>query len=261
MYNSGNLHIPKGIRGLLIATVVVYIIQIFPVIGVWVLTFGSLKPSLVISAGHIWRLITYIFLHGGPFHLLFNMLALWMFGVEIEYMWGTKRFIIFYFIAGGGSGLFSLLLVLWGDPYIIGASGAVLAILTIYAFYFPNRQILLFFLFPVPVRYAVIIFGFVSLLGAMGSVGGIAHLTHLGGIIIAILYFKYYNQIVTWLDHRNAAKAEKIMRRRAEQKTKKDRYFEETIDPILKKISEQGMNSLTKEEKKHLENASKNTKT
>ena len=240
MYAGSNLRLTTGIRFLLIATVGIYVFQIIPHIGIWAIVFGGLKPSYVLH-GHLWRLVAYMFLHDSmtPWHILFNMLALWMFGVEIEQMWGTKRFVIFYFIAGIGSGLISLLLVLWGDPLIIGASGAVLAVLTVYAYYFPHRQILLFFLFPVPVRIAVIIFGAISLLGAVQSTGGIAHLTHLGGIIVAIVYLRYYNQVISLLAHIQAVRAEKKMRRRAETKIQKDRSFETIIDPVMYAIIHQ----------------------
>ncbi len=259
MYLGSNSRLPIGIRNLLIATIVVYIFQILPRIGILSEVFGALKPSWVLQKGQIWRLVTYMFLHDSmlPWHLLFNMLALWMFGVELEHKWGTRRFVLFYFIGGIGSGLVSLLLIMVNDTLIIGASGAVLAILTAYAYYFPDRRILLFFLFPVPVRVAVIIFGAISVLGAMQSSGGIAHLTHLGGIIVAIIYLRYYNQVIALWSHQRAAKAEKVMRHRAEKKIQKDQYVEEVIDPILKKISEEGMDALSKEEKKTLEDFSK----
>ncbi len=250
--------LPKGIRALLIINVGIYILQVLPRIGMWCFVLGALKPSLVFPGAQIWRLCTYMFLHNSmsPWHIIFNMLALWMFGVELEQMWGTKRFVYFYFLGGIGSALVSLLMIKLGDPYIIGASGAILAILTVYAYHFPERRILIFFLFPVPVRIAVILFGAISLLGAWQSTGGIAHLTHLGGIIVAILYLRYYNKVTAWDTHRRAVKAERTMRHCAETKIQKDRYFEEVIDPILKKISEQGMSSLTDKEKKELKRVS-----
>ncbi len=248
MYLDNNLRLPVGIRNLLIITVIVFILQMVPGIGTIIMRFGALVPSLVFKEWQIWRLFTYVFLHGNPWHILFNMLALWMFGVEIEHRWGTKRFLIFYFIGGIGAGLLSFLM--W-NAFIIGASGAVLALLTVYAFYFPHRRILMFFIFPVPVWIAVIIIGAISIVMA-GQSDGVAHLTHLGGIIVAILYLKYYNQVMSSITHVHAVKAEKKMRGRAAVKIQKDRYFEEVIDPILKKISEQGMDSLSKEERKNL---------
>jgi membrane associated rhomboid family serine protease len=259
VFHQTNERLPAGIRNLLIATIGIYIIQILPVFGPWLFIWGALKPSMVLYKAQIWRLVTYLFLHDqySIWHMMFNMLALWMFGVEIEQRWGTRRFVTFYFLTGIGSGMVSLLLVRWGDVPVIGASGAILGLLTVYAYYFPDRKVLLFFIFPVPVRAAVVIFGVISLFGAVQSIGGIAHLTHLGGILIAILYLKYYNQITSWWIHQQALKAEKIMRHRAEQKHRRDQYIEGVIDPLLKKISEQGMESLTKDEKNTLEHFSK----
>ncbi len=249
-------HLPVGIRNLLVVTVIVFILQMIPGVGGIIEMYGALVPPLIFKKLQIWRLAAYMFLHGNPWHLLFNMLALWMFGVEIEQMWGTKRFLIFYALGGIGAGLVSFLM--W-HAVIIGASGAVLALLTVYAFYFPHRRILMFFIFPVPVWVAVIIIGAISLVMS-GRSDGIAHLTHLGGIIVALIYLKYYNQAISYLTHIHARKAEKKMRQRAESKIQKDRYFEEVIDPILKKISEQGMDSLTKEERKKLNHYSDRSK-
>ena len=113
------------------------------------------------------------------------MLALWMFGVELEELWGSKRFTIFYLLCGAGSGLLSIFL--WNTS-IIGALGAILGLLTVYACYFPDRTISMFFIFPMPVKFAVIIIGAISLWGASTGAGGIAHLMHLGGILIGLLY-------------------------------------------------------------------------
>lgn len=247
--------IPTAIRNLLIANVAVYVLQIIPPIGGYVTGLGALIPRTVFLHAQVWRLVTYAFLHDphGPFHLLFNMLVLWMFGVEIEHMWGSKRFAIFYFIGCLGAGLFSVFL--WETP-IIGASGAVLALLTVYAYYFPHRRILLFFLFPVPVWVAVMIFGFISLIGSVGSTGGIAHLTHLGGIAVGLIYMKSYDPIARWFAELQARERELKSRKKAEEQVKKQRHFEEIIDPILEKISREGMDSLTPQERKTLKEAS-----
>jgi membrane associated rhomboid family serine protease len=248
----------RGVKSILIATGAVWILQLVPWIGDRITFFGALVPNLAIAHGQIWRLATYLFLHAqSPFHILFNMLALWMFGVEIEELWGTKRFVIFYFIAGVGSGLFS---VLQWNSFIIGASGAVLALLTVYAFYFPGRTILMFFVFPLPVRFAVVIIGIMSLMGASSGAGGIAYLTHLGGIAVALLYIKYYNAFTLWMQESRRQKQNKpsiLQFRPKKEKPGKQQLFEDVIDPILKKISEKGMDSLTPEERKKLDEASK----
>ena len=245
-------NLPKGIKYLIIITIGIYILQVLPSIGPQITYFGGLIPLKVFRSFQIWRLLTYIFLHGNLWHLAWNLLILWMFGTDVENTWGTKRFITFYLISGIGAGVLSF--PMW-NINIIGASGALLAVLTVFAYYYPHRKILLFFIIPVPSRIFVVMLGIISIFMAR-QLDGIAHLTHLGGIIVAILYLRYYNKVVAWDTHRRAVKAERTMRHRAETKIQKDRYFEEVIDPILKKISEQGMDSLTDKEKKELKRAS-----
>jgi len=127
------------------------------------------------------------------------MLALWMFGVELERMWGTRYFVKFYAVAGVGAAITTLALSFlpfsFGNELYysltIGASGAVYGILLGYARYFPDRPIYLYFVFPIPAKYFVMIIGAVSLLSSMGaSGGGVAHTTHLGGLVAAYLYIK-----------------------------------------------------------------------
>ncbi|MBD3391208.1 MAG: rhomboid family intramembrane serine protease [Chitinivibrionales bacterium] len=255
MLSYGSPGISRGVRDILIATIAVYVFQIFRVSGDFLVAYGALTPSRVLGGGQVWRLVTYLFLHDprGPWHLAFNMLALWMFGVEVEQMWGTRRFVVFYIASGACSGLVSFLM--W-DATIIGASGAVLALLTVYAIYFPHRQVLMFFIFPVPVRVAVGIIGFISLVGSMGSGGGIAHVTHLGGIVVALVYVKGAPIVQRWLWRRRKLQTERAARAGAEQRLREERDFEERVDPILKKISEQGMASLTADELEILKRAS-----
>ena len=159
----------------------------------------GLRPADVIEHGYLWQPVTYMFLHGGIFHILFNMLALWMFGVELERMWGSRYFTRFYFVAGCGAALTTLSLSLIPVPFAqqfyysltIGASGAVFGVLLAYAMYFPHRPIYMYFVFPIPAKYFVLIIGAISLLSSMGGPGGgIAHTTHLGGLLAAYLYLK-----------------------------------------------------------------------
>jgi membrane associated rhomboid family serine protease len=180
---------------------------VFANIGAFVATW--IAPSLmgvfglvaqeVIGGLQIWRGVTYMFLHGGIFHILFNMLALWMFGVELERMWGSRFFVKYYFVCGVGAALTTVVLSLTPLPVFanlyyaltVGASGAVYGILLAFALYFPHRPILLMFIFPVPARYAVMIMGGIALMSSMDTGGGgIAHTTHLGGLVAGYLYLK-----------------------------------------------------------------------
>ena len=162
------------------------------------LLFG-LRPADVVQRLHIWQPVTYLFLHHGIFHILFNMLALWMFGVELERMWGSRYFTRFYFVSGVGAALTTILVSFTPLPFAdgiyysltIGASGAVYGVLLAYALYFPNRPIYMYFVFPIPAKYFVMIIGAISLLSSMSGPGGdTAHMTHLGGLLVAYLYLK-----------------------------------------------------------------------
>lgn len=255
----------KGIRGLVVASTAVWILQLLPGVGAMVTGLGALVPYSAFGHLQVWRLVSYAFLHdtAGPFHILFNMFTLWMFGAELEEQWGTRRFVVFYLCAAAGSGLFSLITALspfmWFTP-VIGASGAVLALLTVYALYFPRRQLLLFFLFPVNVLVAVAVFGAISLFGAAHSWGNVSHLTHLGGIAVGFLYVKFFPVVNDYL-RRAGLRVDEARQRAAQRKKSAGReYFEDVVDPILKKISESGMDSLTEEEKNTLERASKRNK-
>jgi membrane associated rhomboid family serine protease len=157
----------------------------------------GLVPMFVFEQFRVWQLATYMFVHGGVFHILFNMLALWMFGTELERIWGTRNFLKFYFVTGIGAGiltvLFSLLPFtasqqLYGS-IVIGASGAIYGLLLAYALYFPNRPIYLYFVFPIPAKIFVAIVGVLAFYASFaGSGGGVANATHLGGLVIAYLY-------------------------------------------------------------------------
>jgi membrane associated rhomboid family serine protease len=145
--------------------------------------------------GHLWQLVTYMFLHGGLFHLAFNMLALWMFGSELEYLWGSRRFLIYYFFTGVGAGITSAVFDPNSTVPIVGASGAIFGLLLAFGMYFPNRPILIWFLFPVPAKYFVIIFGAFEFFASLPRRGGlmsdgVAHLAHLGGLVFGFLYLK-----------------------------------------------------------------------
>jgi membrane associated rhomboid family serine protease len=259
METGGNsrFRISPVVKGLLIANVAVYVLELLPGIGRFLLEWGKLVPVQTFAYGQLWRVGTYMFLHdqNTPFHLLFNMLALWMFAQEIEEVWGPRRFLQFYLIAGIGSGCFSLFHLFsatmkWTG--VIGASGAVLALLTVYAVWYPHRKVLLFFIIPVNIRIVVIGYALLSLFGTIAPHGVVSHITHLGGILVAIAYLRLYPLIDERFRTYTALRAERTMRRNAETSASRKRLFEEQIDPILEKISREGMDSLTAEERRIL---------
>src|SRR5262249_4598961 len=150
--------ISSAIKAIIAANVAVFLITAFAPASLNLNQIFGLVPALVVRRLWVWQFGTYMFLHGGVFHLLFHMLALWMFGTELERMWGTRYFVKFYAVTGIGAGaatvLVSLLPFTFATPiYLIptiGASGAIYGVLLAYALYFPDRPIYLYFVFPVP---------------------------------------------------------------------------------------------------------------
>ncbi len=184
--------LPPVVKNLMIIMGAVFLLQML--VGGWMEFYFGLIPILVWKKYFLWQLFTYIFLHGGFSHILFNLLALWWFGGELENYWGSKKFVFYFLFCGIGAGICTVLFT--PDIYqripVIGASGAIYGILLAFAWLFPNRPILIYFLFPIPAKYMVIIFGLIEFLSSMGGAGGgIAHLTHLGGLVFGFFYMVY----------------------------------------------------------------------
>lgn len=152
----------------------------------------GLVSILVWKKYFLWQLLTYIFLHGGISHLLFNLLGLWMFGGELENYWGSRKFLRYFLFCGIGAGICTVVFSPYQFIPVIGASGAIYGILLAFGWLFPNRLIYIYFLFPIPAKYMVIIYGLIELFSSMeGTGGGIAHLTHLGGLLFGFFYMAY----------------------------------------------------------------------
>lgn len=199
-YSFGPGPLTPAIKALLIANVAMFVIvALGGDFGRTVRNMLGLQPAAIFSDYRLWQPFTYMFLHGGLSHILFNMLSLWMFGVELERMWGSRYFLKYYFAAGVGAAITTILVSLlpvamFDDVYValtIGASGAIYGILLAYGLYFPNRPIYMYFVFAIPAKYFVMIMGAISLFLSLGqSGGGIAHITHLGGLVAGYLYLK-----------------------------------------------------------------------
>ena len=193
-FSFGPGPVSTALKALIGANVAVFFAQKF----VPQLTDFGLQPEWVVR-GRLWQLGTYMFLHGGLWHILFNMLALWMFGAELERMWGTRYFLRFYFVTGIGAGILTVLFSLL--PFdaaqqvyrsnVIGASGAIYGLLLAYGLYFPDRPIYMYLVFPIPARYFVLIMGAIAFYSSVsGAGGGIANATHLGGLLVAYLFLR-----------------------------------------------------------------------
>jgi membrane associated rhomboid family serine protease len=193
-FSFGPGPITPAVKWLIIANVGMFLVTSIyePLIG-----FLGLIPELVLERQWIWQLATYLFLHAGPVHLLFNMLGVWMFGVELERLWGTRFFLKYYAITGIGAGLtvvlVSLLPMKWAavtyGVNTIGASGALFGLLMAFAFYYPDRPILMFLLFPIPAKYFVLIVGAMAFLSAPRN-SQVSEIGHLGGLIFGYLYLR-----------------------------------------------------------------------
>jgi membrane associated rhomboid family serine protease len=157
---------------------------------------GGLVPWLVVHSfpWYVWQLFTYMFLHAGVGHILFNMLALWMFGLPLEQTWGTRRFLKYYFLCGIGAGICDAVLNLLlghNNTYTIGASGGIYGLLLAFGVLFPDTQVLMSFLFPIKAKYMVMIYGAIALYSAIGSGNSnVSNFAHLGGMLFGLLYLK-----------------------------------------------------------------------
>ncbi len=186
--------LPPGIRALLISNIAVFVITFFAgrrLAGT--LDLLMLRPSDVMAHGYIWQLATYMFLHQGIGHILFNMLALWMFGTEFERLWGTRRFLNFYFFCGVGAGLCVILgNYLFGSPEIgtVGSSGAIYGILLASAVMWPDRQMLFYFLIPIKMKYFVAIIGAIAFLNSFNPASPVSDVAHLGGMLFGYVFLK-----------------------------------------------------------------------
>jgi len=195
-YSFGPGPLSSAMKALIYTNVAVFFAQFF----VPALTFAfGLRPAAVIGDLFVWQLVTYMFLHGGMFHILFNMLFLWMLGTELERVWGTRYFLKFYFVTGIGAGILTVLVSLLPfalgaqiySAVTIGASGAIYGLLMAYALYFPNRPMYLFpFPVPMPAKVFVLIVGAIAFYASLAGGGGVANATHLGGLLVGYIYLR-----------------------------------------------------------------------
>jgi membrane associated rhomboid family serine protease len=243
-----------GVKGLLIANMAVYFLQMVDETAI-IYLFG-LTPAIFWSKLALWQPVTYMFLHGGFTHLLFNMLALWMFGSTLESVWGTKQFLKYYFITGIGAALSNCVLTPQMAVPIIGASGAVYGLLAAYAILFPNNEIYIWGLVPVKAKYLVLFFGIFEFMASLSPGSSpIAHLVHLGGMVIGLIYLQKDN-LLRW----GARKAKGVQREREVKKVRKvedsENNLRQEVDDLLDKINEVGLENLTSWERRRLREAS-----
>jgi membrane associated rhomboid family serine protease len=225
-----------------------------------------------------WQLVTYMFLHGGIGHLFFNMLALWMFGMELENLWGSRTFFLFYMVCGIGAGLANLLFapLLGQTAPTVGASGAIFGVLIAFGMLFPDRPIYIWFLLPIRAKFFVMIYiGIELFYGITGTTDGVAHVAHLGGALVGYIFLMVMAGRIpgrsALIALANFGSSMGGSRRKREDVREAQFYdintgsrvdpdergTQQVIDEILDKINRDGYQSLTEEEKKILAEASK----
>jgi membrane associated rhomboid family serine protease len=187
----------RMVKALIIVTAAVFVVTYLPLrLFGWQAPFFylGLQPYAVVHRLFLWQLVTYLFLHGGFFHIFFNMFALWMFGPDLEQLWGESEFLKFYLLCGIGAGIFDVVLTtFFGSPFslTIGASGAIYGLLLAFGVTYPNRPIFIWFVIPIPAKWFVAIIGAIEFFSELSGPGsGIAHLAHLGGMLVAYLYLR-----------------------------------------------------------------------
>ena len=218
--------------------------------GMFFPLFG-LVPKLVWSEFMLWQPFTYLFFHGGIWHVLINMFVLWMFGSELERLWGKEHFLKFYFVTGVGAGLVTMIFGLNSMTPIVGASGEVYGVLLAYGLTYPNRTVYLYGIVPIKSLWFVIGIGVIAFMSSFDDVSQISHLTHLSGMVIGYFMLKRpirFNDL--WFTIRKRTLEYKIQH--DAKKTSQHQAIEREIDRILDKINRQGFDSLTVEENDRL---------
>ncbi len=304
---------PPVIKYLLISNVAVFLLQNFFFQSLWIgdqslfqifFKYFALQPIFTnvavkspISGPFMpWQIFTYMFMHGGFMHLFFNMFALWMFGLELENLWGSKKFLFYYMLCGVGAAFANLFIAPFFSTVAptIGASGSVYGVLVAFGYLFPNRYIYIYFMLPVKAKYLIVLYIVIELF-SVGSATGIAHVAHLGGAVVGIVYliitksksgFKFFKDSTPGQSKFTSFYTSSGDRFGTKKKTSPGKIFpekdisdadykdieghdykkdieeheknaQEKIDAILDKLSASGYQSLTDEEKRILFQESK----
>jgi membrane associated rhomboid family serine protease len=196
--------VPPVTWALIVANTVIYILQLGAGTGLiryfalWPLGVSPVLAPEAVGAFQPWQLVTYSFLHGSFTHLFLNMLALFMFGSEIERLFGRRRYLQYYFAAVLAAALTQIVVSTAAGSFYptVGASGGVFGLLLAYGIYFPRRTIVLLFPpIPMPAWLFVIVYAVIELyLGVTGTQAGVAHFAHLGGMLGGFLMLRYWRR-------------------------------------------------------------------
>jgi membrane associated rhomboid family serine protease len=198
-YRSGRIvisdYFPPGVKWLLIVNTIIFVLTYLCPLQLQrqIMLVLALSAEAAVRNLFVWQLVTYMFLHAGITHVLFNMLTLWMFGIQLERDWGTRRFLKYYFYCGIAAGVcvlvVNILLGYWG-VVTLGASGAIFGVLVAFGVMYPDQTVLMYFLFPIKAKYLVMIFVGIELLLTFGPNTGVSTIAHLGGAAFGFVYLK-----------------------------------------------------------------------
>jgi membrane associated rhomboid family serine protease len=249
---SGSPFLGTAVGRIIVVTVGVFFLQnLFPVLNAWL----TLTPRLAIEHLQVWQFVTYVFLHGGFWHLFFNLLVLWFIGTMIESAWGAARFMRYYLLCGVGGGLLHALLQY--DASVVGASGAIFGLYFAAAMLFPDQYLYLYFFIPVKVKYFVIGLAVLQLANGIAGPSGVAYFAHMGGMLAGAIMFR--GEIMRRLRF-HAGPRRRWQAHIRERRRRDDEASRDNIDSILDKISAKGYETLTPTEKRILENYSRQRK-
>lgn len=269
----------RACQWIIIANVIVFVVQLATryhhgSIAGPVTDALSLRADQVLH-GEVWRLVTYAFLHSSGWqHIVFNMLGIWWFGRAVEDICGHKEFLAFYLFSALFSGVcycgYDLAVHgLDNSATAVGASGAVTAVMVLFAMHFPTATVLFMFIIPMPVITLVVLYVVVDVVGLMGGRQGeqIAFAAHLGGALFGFLYFRYHWRVLNWWPTRMSMRPRRLLRPRlrvykptqddaAPDGDSEDDALEAELDAVLAKVARHGRESLTERENKILMKAS-----
>ena len=218
--------------------------------------YFGLIPALVVTKQYVWQFVTYMFLHGGIWHIFFNMYGVMLFGSPIEHLWGTKKFLIYYFFTGIGAGItiFAVNFMIGGTGIFIptiGASGALFGLLLAFGILFPNAELLIFFVLPIKAKYLVFLYGGIELFSQIsyGGNSGISHLGHLGGLLFGLIFFAISKKRgIEFSAKKMKARMDKEIKDRDKILNSDSKNNVKRLSAILEKLKNNGVNAVNDDE-------------
>ncbi|TGN20019.1 rhomboid family intramembrane serine protease [Leptospira idonii] len=249
------------VRALLVANGIVFVLQFLENLILktsWIGGILALNPALVLK-GFVWQVVTYSFLHVQFWNLLMNMLMLWMFGGQLEEHWGSKPFLKFYIFSNLAGALAAVIAAFFGmsPGIVVGASSAVYALLFAYALTWPNREMLFMLIFPLKAKYVAILFMLILLFSGGGA---IVYTSLIGGVVSAFFLVRFYSGWKKISSGSSSWSLSRYLQKRRflryQQEMENRENAKDRVDKLLEKISKEGMDSLSRSEKKFLNDAS-----